>query len=196
MAAKRQPALILLDIVLPDIDGLDVLTKLREWYEKPVIILSDRNSEDEIIKVLDNGANDYLTKPFRTGELLARIRVAIRQSQAISVNPNMEFGSLSINLANHTARKNKEIIKLTVTEFSLLELLARNEVRVLTHRYILKEIWGMEHIEHTQYLRVYITQLRKKIEDNPSKPKWLNSVSKVGYRFGCQDGLCQLLTSL
>ena len=184
LSEKRQPSLIILDLGMPDVDSLDILTKLREWYERPIIILSDRNSEDEIIKVLDNGANDYLTKPFRSGELLARIRVAIRHSQALLQNPNMEFGTLSINLTNHTARKNKEIINLTVTEFSLLELFARNEGRVLTHRYILKEIWGMAHIEHTQYLRVYITQLRKKIEDDPAKPKWLRTVSKVGYCFG------------
>jgi len=184
MAATRQPALIILDLGLPDADGLDILKKLREWYEKPIIILSVRKSEDDIIKALDHGANDYLTKPFRTGELLARIRVAIRHSQGTIENPNLEFGSLSIDLANHTARKNNEIIKLTATEFSLLALLARNEGRVLTHQYILKEIWGMGYIEQTQYLRVFIAQLRKKVEDVPAKPKWLKTESGVGYRFG------------
>ena len=157
---------------LPDTDGLDILKKLREWYQKPIIILSVRNSEEDIIKALDNGANDYLTKPFRTGELLARIRVAIRQSQGISDNPILEFGSLTIDLANHTARKNNELIKLTSTEFSLLALLAKNEGRVLTHQYILKEVWGMGYIEQTQYLRVFIAQLRKKIEDDPAKPNY------------------------
>ncbi len=184
LAASIQPVLIILDLGLPDTDGLDILKKLREWYHKPVIILSVRNSEDDIVKALDNGANDYLTKPFRTGELLARIRVAIRQSQGISDNPILEFGSLSIDLANHKARKNNELLKLTSTEFSLLALLAKNEGRVLTHQYILKEVWGMGYIEQTQYLRVFIAQLRKKVEDDPAKPKLLNTESGIGYRFG------------
>jgi len=184
LAATRQPVLIILDLGLPDADGLDILKKLRQWYEQPIIVLSVRKSEDDIIKALDYGANDYLTKPFRTGELLARIRVAIRQSQGVSENPNLKFGSLSIDLANHTARKNNELVKLTVTEFSLLALLAKNEGRVLTHQYILKEIWGMGYIEQTQYLRVFIAQLRKKVEDEPAKPKWLKTESGVGYRFG------------
>lgn len=185
LAAMRQPGLIILDLGLPDADGLDILKKLREWYSKPILILSVRNTEDDIVKALDAGANDYLTKPFRTRELLARIRVAIRQSQGASDNPILEFGSLMIDLANHTARKNNELIKLTSTEFSLLALLAKNEGRVLTHQYILKEVWGMGYIEQTQYLRVFMAQLRKKVEDEPSKPKLLNTESGIGYRFGC-----------
>jgi len=184
LAATRQPALVILDLGLPDADGLEILKKLREWYKKPVIILSVRSSEDDIIKALDNGASDYLTKPFRTGELLARIRVAMRQSLGNSDNPVLEFGTLIIDLANHTARKNNEIIKLTSTEFSLLALLAKNEGRVLTHQYILKEVWGMGYVEQTQYLRVFMAQLRKKIEDEPAKPKLLNTESGIGYRFG------------
>ena len=184
LAASMQPVLLILDLGLPDIDGLDVLKKLREWYQKPIIILSARNSELDIVKALDNGANDYLTKPFRTGELLARIRVAIRQSQGIADNPCLSFGTLTIDLANHIARKNGEIIKLTATEFSLLALLAKNEGRVLTHQYILKEVWGMSYVEQTQYLRVFIAQLRKKVEDDPAKPKLLNTESGIGYRFG------------
>lgn len=184
LAATGHPVLIILDLGLPDADGLDILKKLREWYLKPIIILSVRDSEEDIIKALDNGANDYLTKPFRTGELLARIRVAIRQSQVISDKPILEFGSLTIDLANHTARKNNEILKLTSTEFSLLALLAKNEGRVLTHQYILKEVWGMGYIAQTQYLRVFIAQLRKKVEDDHAKPKFLNTESGIGYRFG------------
>ena len=184
MAATSQPVLIILDLGLPDTDGLDVLKKLREWYLKPIIILSVRSSEEDIVKALDNGANDYLTKPFRTGELLARIRVAIRQSQGTAENPILNFGSLTIDLSNHTVRKNNELIKLTTTEFSLLALLAKNEGRVLTHQYILKEVCGMGYIEQTQYLRVFIAQLRKKVEDDPSKPKLLNTESGIGYRFG------------
>jgi two-component system KDP operon response regulator KdpE len=184
LAASVQPILIILDLGLPDTDGLDILKKLREWYQKPVIILSVRNSEEDIVKALDHGANDYLTKPFRTGELLARIRVAIRQSQGISDKPLLEFGSLTVDLASHTARKNNQLLKLTSTEFSLLALLAKNEGRVLTHQYILKEVWGMGYIEQTQYLRVFIAQLRKKVEDDAAKPKLLNTESGIGYRFG------------
>jgi len=183
-AATHNPALIILDLGLPDIDGIDILRKLREWYPKPIVILSVKNSEDDIVLALDSGANDYLTKPFRTGELLARIRVAIRQTQEIADNPVLEFGSLSIDLASHIVRKNNELLKLTSTEFSLLAILAKNEGRVLTHQYILKEVWGMGYVDQTQYLRVFIAQLRKKVEDNPSKPKLLNTESGIGYRFG------------
>ena len=182
-AATHHPALIILDLGLPDIEGIEILKKIREWYQKPIIILSVRNSEEDIIHALDNGANDYLTKPFRTGELLARIRVAIRQTQDIQDKPILEFGSLSIDLANHIVRKNNELIKLTSTEFSLLALLAKNEGRVLTHQYILKEVWGMGYVEQTQYLRVFMAQLRKKVEDEPAKPKLLNTESGIGYRF-------------
>jgi two-component system KDP operon response regulator KdpE len=183
-AATHHPALVILDLGLPDLDGFEILKKLREWYLRPIIILTVRNSEEDIIHALDNGANDYLTKPFRTGELLARIRVAIRQTQDIPEKSILEFGPLAIDLANHIVRKNNELLKLTSTEFSLLALLAKNEGRVLTHQYILKEVWGMGYIEQTQYLRVFIAQLRKKLEDDPTKPKLLNTESGIGYRFG------------
>lgn len=182
-AATHHPALIILDLGLPDIDGFGILKKLREWYQKPIIILSVRNSEEDIINALDNGANDYLTKPFRTGELLARIRVALRQVQSANDNPSLTFGSLTIDLANHTARKNNEILKLTSTEFALLALLAKNSGRVLTHQTILKEIWGFGYIGQTQYLRVFVAQLRKKIEDDHTKPQFLITESGIGYRF-------------
>jgi len=183
-AATNHPDLIILDLGLPDIDGLELLVKLREWFTKPIIILSVRNTEYDIIKALDNGANDYLTKPFRSGELLARVRNSIRLNTEKNNNPVMEFGSLSIDLINHVARKNNEIIKLTATEFSLLALLAKNEGRVLTHQFMLKEIWGYSYLEQTQYLRVFIAQLRKKIEENPLKPKLIITESGIGYRFG------------
>jgi two-component system, OmpR family, KDP operon response regulator KdpE len=184
LAAMEHPILIILDLGLPDFDGLEILKKLREWFSKPIIILSVRNSEEEIIRALDNGANDYLTKPFRTGELLARIRVAVRQSQTAQDKAILESGQLVINLTDHTVHKDNKLLKLTSTEFSLLALLAGNEGRVLTHQYILKEIWGMGYIEQTQYLRVFIAQLRKKIEEDPAKPKLLNTESGIGYRFG------------
>lgn len=183
-AATHHPSLIILDLGLPDADGMVILKKLREWYTKPVIILSVRNSEEDIIKALDNGANDYLIKPFRTGELLARIRAALRQSIVQTDDTNLSFGSLFIDLANHIVKKNDELVKLTSTEFNLLTLLAKNSGRVLTHQYILKEIWGYSYVEQTQYLRVFIAHLRKKIEDNPSKPKLLVTESGIGYRFG------------
>jgi two-component system KDP operon response regulator KdpE len=182
-AATHHPSLIILDLGLPDTDGMEVLKKLREWYQKPVIILSVRNSEEDIINALDNGANDYLTKPFRTGELLARIRVALRHSQEVEDVTVLTFGNLTVDLPNHIARKNGEIIKLTLTEFSLLALLAKNSGRVLTHQAILKEIWGFGYIGQTQYLRVFVAQLRKKIEDDPAKPRLLITESGIGYRF-------------
>lgn len=183
-AATHHPSLIILDLGLPDIDGQEILKKLREWFTKPIIILSVRSSEEDIIKALDNGANDYLTKPFRTGELLARIRAAIRARENKTDAPVLDFGFLQIDMVSHVARINKEIIKLTATEFSLLSLLAKNSGRVLTHQYILKEVWGYGYLEQTQYLRVFIAQLRKKIEENPSKPTLIITESGIGYRFG------------
>jgi len=182
-AATHHPSIIILDLGLPDIDGHEILKKLREWYSKPVIVFSVRDSEKDIIEALDNGANDYLTKPFRSGELLARIRAALRSGTDKNESSIIEIGSLSIDLVNHIAKKNNEILKLTSTEFSLLSLLAKNKGRVLTHHHILKEIWGYGYQEQTQYLRVFIAQLRKKIEDNPSKPAILITVSGIGYRF-------------
>jgi two-component system, OmpR family, KDP operon response regulator KdpE len=183
-AASFNPALIILDLGLPDLDGLDVLKRLREWFTNPIIILSAKNSEEDIIKALDRGANDYLTKPFRTGELLARIRVANRQnSREQAQEATLTFDNLTIDIAKHLAYKNNEILKLTSTEYSLLTLMAKNEGRVLTHTYILKEIWGHGYTEQTQYLRVFMAQLRKKIEDDPSKPKLLITESGIGYRF-------------
>jgi len=181
--ATFNPSIIILDLGLPDIDGHEILKKLREWYSKPIIVLSVRDSEKDIIEALDNGANDYLTKPFRSGELLARIRAALRSATEKSDSNKIETGSLSIDMVNHIAKKNEEILKLTTTEFSLLTLLAKNQGRVLTHHYILKEIWGFGYQEQTQYLRVFIAQLRKKIEDNPSKPSIIITVSGIGYRF-------------
>lgn len=183
-AANHQPSLIILDLGLPDEDGQETLVKLREWYCKPIIVLSVRNAEEDIVKALDNGANDYLTKPFRTAELLARIRVALRAGELMNDEPVIEAGTLSIDTLNHVAKKNRQILKLTSTEFSLLSLLARNQGRVLTHQYILKEVWGIGYTNQTQYLRVFVATLRKKIEDNPAKPTLIITESGIGYRFG------------
>lgn len=183
-AATHNPALVILDLGLPDMDGMKILHTLREWYSKPVIVLSVRSSEDDIIRALDGGANDYLTKPFRSGELVARMRAAIRLSEEKKDTPLLEFGKLTIDLLNHVVRRDGEIVKLTTTEYSLLTLLAKNSGRVLTHQFILKEIWGYGYLEQTQYLRVFIAQLRKKIEENPSSPALLITESGIGYRFG------------
>lgn len=183
-AATQHPSLVILDLGLPDMDGQQVLVKLREWYNRPVIVLSVRNAEDEIILALDNGANDYITKPFKSGELLARIRAALRYTEDKPDAAILEAGPLTIDLAGHTVRKSGELIRLTSTEFSLLGLMARNTGRVLTHQYILKEVWGQGYINQTQYLRVFIAQLRKKIETDPSKPELIITESGIGYRFG------------
>jgi two-component system KDP operon response regulator KdpE len=184
LAASHNPQLVILDLGLPDEDGQIVLKKLREWYTGPVIILSVRSSEEDIVQALDSGANDYLTKPFRTGELSARVRSSLRfSSQAGKAQTLFSFNNLEIDLVNHTVKKGGELVKLTTTEFSLLALMAKNAGKVLTHTFILKEIWGYSYLEQTQYLRVFVAQLRKKIEDNPSQPVYINTESGIGYRF-------------
>lgn len=183
LSANYSPDLILLDIGLPDKSGHEVLKELREWYNKPIIILSVMNSETDIVSALDNGASDYLTKPFRTGELLARIRSAIRRNQN-SVNESViTCGAIEIDLMARLARREGEILKLTSTEYNLLVLFAKNEGRVLTHQYILKHIWGLGRQTETQYLRVFVGTLRKKIEENPNNPQHIITESGVGYRF-------------
>ncbi|HSD06788.1 response regulator transcription factor [Flavobacterium sp.] len=183
MVANHQPDLVILDLGLPDEDGQVVLKRLREWYNNPIIILTVKNSENEIVKALDNGANDYLTKPFRTQELLARIRTALRNSVSIEKRLAFEFGSVSIDLASRVVRLNNEILKLTTTEYNLLSIFVKNEGRVLTHHYLLKEVWGNSYVDQTQYLRVFVAQLRKKIEEDPNHPKFIITESGVGYRF-------------
>lgn len=183
MAASHPPDLILLDLGLPDKSGHEVLKELRSWYARPIIILSVQNSEEDIVKALDNGATDYLSKPFRTGELLARIRSALRRSATPGSEPVLAFGNLEIDLASRTVKRNGEPVKLTATEFSLLSLLAINDGRALTHQFILKEIWGVGYQTETQYLRVFVAQLRKKLEDDPNKPKHIITESGIGYRF-------------
>ncbi|MFN8154169.1 MAG: response regulator transcription factor [Bacteroidia bacterium] len=183
LAAQHPPELILLDIGLPDKSGHEVLKELRSWYTRPVIILSVQSGETDIVTALDNGATDYLTKPFRTGELLARIRSALRRSNAEDNKPVSIFGDLQIDFAARTVTRNNNLIKLTTTEYQLLSLFAKNEGRVLTHQYILKEIWGTGYQTETQYLRVFVGTLRKKIEEHPNQPQHIITESGVGYRF-------------
>lgn len=182
-AANHPPDMIILDLGLPDEDGHSILQKIREWYFNPIIILSVQSSEEDIIKALDNGANDYLVKPFRTGELLARIRSAIKRNTIEDSNPLLVYGDLQIDLSTRMVKKNNEALKLTATEYTLLALFAKNEGKVLTHQHLLREIWGPGYINQSQYLRVFTAQLRKKIEDDPNRPKYILTESGVGYRF-------------
>lgn len=183
LVANRTPDLVILDLGLPDKSGHLVLKDLREWYDKSIIILSVQDDEADIIKALDNGASDYLTKPFKTGELLARIRASLRITLNTDSQPTLRTGDLEIDLSSRTVKRNEDIIKLTATEYNLIALLAKNQGRVLTHQFLLKEVWGLGSQHETQYLRVFVAQLRKKLEKNPNNPKHLITESGVGYRF-------------
>jgi two-component system, OmpR family, KDP operon response regulator KdpE len=189
MAENHPPALILLDLGLPDESGHKVLQKLRKWYTSPIIILSVQKNESDIISALDKGANDYLSKPFRTGELLARIRSALRDNFSEDSEKNFVFADLVIDLTARTVKKNNELIKFTATEYNLLALLVRNEGKVLTHQYLLRAIWGPGYINQSQYLRVFVAQIRKKIENDPNHPEFLHTESGVGYRFSPPSGI-------
>jgi two-component system KDP operon response regulator KdpE len=183
LAANHPPELILLDLSLPDLSGHEVLNELRKWYAKSIIILSVISNESDIVAALDNGATDYLTKPFRSAELLARIRSAIRRNQNPQSSSVLKSGDLTIDFGARLVTINQEIVKLTSTEYNILCLLVKNEGRVLTHTFILKEIWGVGSQTETQYLRVFIRTIRKKIEKNPHKPEHILTESGVGYRF-------------
>jgi len=183
MTATHSPDLIILDLGLPDESGHTTLKKVREWFGKPVIILSVLNSEEDIITALDNGANDYLIKPFRTGELLARIRSALRGVAPEDDGPIIRLNGLEIDLATRTVKKSGELLKLTATQYALLALFGKNVGKVLTHQYLLREIWGSNYVDQLQYLRVFIAQLRKKIEKDANYPEHIVTESGVGYRF-------------
>lgn len=181
--ANHPPDLVLLDLGLPDESGHEVLRKLREWYTKPVIILSVQQDEEDIVRALDNGANDYLVKPFRTGELQARIRSALRSSTQDGSTARVEYGDLLIDFAARRVTKAGVAVKLTATEYALLALLMHNEGKVMTHRTLLQEVWGPSYTGESQYLRVFVAQLRKKLEDDPNRPAHILTESGVGYRF-------------
>lgn len=183
LLAHHSSDLLLLDIGLPDKSGLDILSEIRTWYQKPIIMLSVHNEEDFIIKALDSGANDYLSKPFRTGELLARIRSCLKLRHTEDDKKQIVSDDLTIDLISRSVFKNGSLLKLTVTEYKLLTLLAQYEGRVLTHAMLLKEVWGIGHQNETQYLRVFIGTLRKKIENDPYHPKHIITESGIGYRF-------------
>jgi len=185
LAAANPPDLIILDLGLPDMDGIDVCSRLREWNRVPIIVLSVRESEADKVAALDKGADDFLTKPFGIEELLARIRVALRHSSAErdDLSTTVIAGSLVIDLAWHTVARDGQPVKLTATEFNLLAYLASNPGRVLTHRGILTHVWGPADADHIEYLRVYIRQLRKKLEAEPDRPQHILTEPGIGYRF-------------
>lgn len=185
LAAAQPPDVVILDLGLPGLSGLDVCARLREWTQVPIIILSAREAEREKVAALDRGADDYLTKPFGIDELLARIRVALRHSAQAqgSREQVVTAGDLRIDLARYVVTRGEAEVKLTATEFKLLSYLAANEGRVLTHHTILTHVWGLEYSDHVEYLRVYMRQLRKKLEGNPDNPLHLLTEPGIGYRF-------------
>jgi len=187
VAIQSQPHVIILDLGLPEIDGTVVLRRLREWCNVPIIVLSVRDRDSDKVSALDDGANDYLTKPFSTSELLARLRVVQRNNQPAAKATVFNSGKLQVDLAARTAKINGQTLKLSRIEYSLLRYFVQNAGRVLTHGQLLREIWNLDDIEKTARLRVYVTYLREKIEANPAKPELIITVPGVGYRLEALD---------
>jgi two-component system KDP operon response regulator KdpE len=181
-AAQRRPDAVLLDLGLPDLEGMEVLKRLREWSRVPVIILSVRDREDDKVAALDAGADDYVTKPFNSAELLARLRAVLRHVQPQGADAIFRTGELEVDLSARVVRKHGQEIKLTPIEYSLLRLFVTHAGKVLTHRQLLTEVWGPKAVEQTHYLRVHIAHLREKIEEKPSHPELIITESAVGYR--------------
>jgi two-component system KDP operon response regulator KdpE len=184
-ASGHNPDLVILDFVLPDMDGIQVTTKLREWTAAPILILSARDEESEKVAALDAGANDYLTKPFRTAELLARVRVWLRHTQRASADAlgsTLEVGELKIDFAKRLAFARGAEVSLTPTQYKLFAMLMRNAGKVLTHEQILFSVWGPAYTRETQYLRVYMGKIRQKFEVNPARPRYFVTELGVGYR--------------
>lgn len=182
-AATKRPDAIILDLGLPDLPGLEVLRRLREWSRLPVLILSVRGQEADKIEALDTGADDYLSKPFGGGELLARLRAMLRRVQSTEEESNVRFGDVEIDFARRIVTKAEAVVKLTPKEYALLRLLVLHRGKVITHRQLLRELWGPKAEEQTHYLRVYMTRLRQKLEAEPNQPRYLRTESGIGYRF-------------
>lgn len=185
LITSHNPALLLLDLGLPDGDGLDLTRQVREWSKLPIIVISARGLEDDKVAALDAGADDYLTKPFGVNELLARMRVAQRHAHAANAQPDVQryaFGELNVDLTRREVTRAGQLVHLTPIEYKLLVLLAQHAGKVLTHRQILREVWGPAYAGHTHYVRVQMAELRKKLERDPSRPQWLVTESGVGYR--------------
>jgi len=181
-AAQRRPDVIVLDLGLPDLDGVTVLKRLREWNHVPVIVLSVRDREDDKINALDAGADDYVTKPFASGELLARLRAALRHDHGQSVDTIFHTGNVEVDLAARVVRKRGQEVKLTPTEYGLLRLFVTHAGKVLTHRQLLSEVWGPKAVTQSHYLRVHIAHLREKIEDEVTQPRIIITEPAIGYR--------------
>ena len=182
-AGTRKPDLIILDLGLPDRDGVEVVRDLRAWSSVPILILSARSDETDKVSALDAGADDYLTKPFGVAELMARVRALLRRAQlAVTEDAQISFGSITVDLARRRVTREGEPIHLTPIEYRLLTLLLANAGRVLTQRQLLQEVWGPSHADDTHYLRVYMTGLRRKLEENPTQPRHLRTETGVGYR--------------
>jgi two-component system KDP operon response regulator KdpE len=184
-AATRKPDLVILDLGLPDLDGVEVVSELRQWYTRPIIILSARSNEQEKIKALDAGADDYLTKPFGIGELLARLRAALRRAArdaGVAAENSIEFGEVRVDLAARRVQRAGSDVHLTPNEYRLLAALVRHAGKVCTHRQLLADVWGPSHVEHGHYLRIYMAQLRHKLELDPTNPRFLRTEAGVGYR--------------
>ena len=183
-AATRKPDLVILDLGLPDLDGVEFIRDLRTWSVLPIIVLSARTDENDKIAALDAGADDYLTKPFGVGELLARVRAALRRGATGSGGePLVAFGDIRLDLANRSVLRDGSTVHLTPIEYRLLSLLASNAGKVLTHRQLLRDVWGPSHVEHSHYLRIYMAQLRQKLETDPARPRHFLTEPGVGYRF-------------
>jgi len=182
-AAARRPDAIILDLGLPDLPGLEVLTRLREWSQVPVLILSVRGEESQKIAALDAGADDYLTKPFGSGELLARVRVLLRRAMPLTEPPVAHFGEVEVDFSQRTVRRKGVEVHLTAKEYALLQLLLRHRGKVITHRHLLRELWGPHAEENTHYLRVHMAHLRQKLETVAAQPVFLRTEAGIGYRF-------------
>ena len=184
-AAGRNPDIILLDLGLPDGDGIDLTRRIREWARTPIVVISARGQERDKVAALDAGADDYLTKPFGVGELMARLRVALRHAARVSdasPEPAFAVGDLRVDLAHRRTFVANREVHLTPTEYKLLTTLVRHAGKVLTHRHLLREVWGPNAVEHSHYVRVYMTQLRHKLEADPARPRYLLTEPGVGYR--------------
>lgn len=187
LASSQPPDLVVLDLGLPDLDGQEVLKRLREWYTSPIIILSARDQESQKVAALDHGADDYVTKPFGIGELLARMRTALRHANKTGPdNTTITIGDLKIDLASRLVWRKGAEVHLTPIEYKLFVTMAKNAGKVLTHRFLLREVWGPQDSHENHYLRVFVASLRRKLEDDPARPRYLLTDQGVGYRFATE----------
>jgi two-component system KDP operon response regulator KdpE len=187
MATAQPPDMVILDLGLPDLDGQDVLQRLREWCTAPIIVLSARDQEPQKIKALDHGADDYVTKPFGTGELLARMRTALRHAHRTSPEEtSVTIGDLRVDLAARVVKRGDEMVHLTPIEYKLLVTMIKQAGKVLTHRFLLREVWGPQDSQENHYLRVFVASLRRKLEDDPTRPRYIVTEQGVGYRFAAE----------